>query len=188
VLKEKYYKKLYHKVKLEFELKPNNPIKIKNRLIKIMSANNFEYKYALVCKYVPDSIKDGLSLKKHDGIDVDKAREEHRLYLDCMKSIGLKLIEIEGKEEYPDCVFVEDCVIMINNKAFITNPGAISRRGEVQNVRKRLEEFALENFNEIKLEIGSIENKDESFIDGGDCCFTGRELLCGISSRTNVKG
>ena len=153
-----------------------------------MSLNSFEYKYALVCKSVPNSVKDGLSLKTHDGIDVEKAREEHCLYLDCMKSIGLKLIEIEGNEVYPDCVFVEDCAIVIKNKAFITNPGAISRRGEVQNVRKGLEDFASENANETILEIGSVENKDESFIDGGDCCFTGRELLCGISSRTNTKG
>ena len=104
-----------------------------------------------------------------------------------MKNIGLKLIEIEGREEYPDCVFVEDCVIIIEKRAFITNPGAMSRRGEVQNIRKKLEEFALINPNEI-IEVGSVKNLNESFIDGGDCCFTGRELLVGLSSRTNNNG
>ena len=152
-----------------------------------MDLNCFYFKYAIVCRSVPNSITQGLSMSKHDEVNVGKAQEEQDLYLKCLESIGLRFIEIEGQEKYPDCVFVEDIAVAIKNKIFITNPGAASRRGEVCSVRNSLEKYFNEN-NISSFEIGSIKNINEAFIDGGDCCFTGRELLVGISKRTNKKG
>ena len=81
-------------------------------------------------------------------------------------------------------MFVEDTAIAIDNRILITNPGAESRRGETNAVRDALKKHA----SELNLEIIEMDNKVDAFIDGGDCCFTGKELLIGLSNRTNLKG
>lgn len=81
-------------------------------------------------------------------------------------------------------MFVEDTAIALNNKILITNPGAESRRGEIQAVAATFVAHSAS----LGLEVFHIKNKDEAFIDGGDVCFTGREFLVGLSKRTNLKG
>jgi len=143
-----------------------------------------KYEYALVCKNLPKSLVSGLSLEKHDPISLEEAAIQHSEYLSYLRASGLKLIEIEAQEIYPDCVFVEDTTVAVDNKIFITNPGAESRRGEILAVAAKFKEHA----EGLGLDIFEIQNKDEAFIDGGDVCFTGRELLVGLSKRTNQKG
>jgi len=144
----------------------------------------FEYEYALICNGLPSSIVNGLSLEDHDPVDLDLAKKQHSEYLKYLKESGLKLIEIEPQEQYPDCVFVEDTAIALGNKIFISNPGADSRRGETIAVEKKFREYS----SELGLEIYCVSNKDEAFIDGGDVCFTGHEFFVGLSKRTNSKG
>ncbi len=143
-----------------------------------------KYEYALVCKDLPKSLVKGLSLENHDPVKLDEAIKQHNDYLDFLRASGLKLIEIEAQEAYPDCVFVEDTAIAVENKIFITNPGAESRRDEVLTVAAKFRE----NAEELGLEIVEVKNKEEAFIDGGDVCYTGREILVGLSKRTNQKG
>jgi dimethylargininase len=152
-----------------------------------MSNLDFSYKYAIVCKSIPSSIKNGLGLTNPERFNIENAIDEQNIYINKLKNMGLQLIEVESNEKYPDCVFVEDTAIAIHNKIFIANPGAISRRGETIAVKNAVEKFANEHSSQC-IEIGSVENADEAFIDGGDCCYTGRELLVGISKRTNLKG
>ena len=143
-----------------------------------------KYEYALVCKDLPKSLVNGLSIENHDPVSLDDATRQHNDYLAYLRSSGLKLIEIEAQEVFPDSVFVEDTAIAVNNKIFITNPGAESRRGEVLTVAAKFKEHA----EELGLDIVEVKNKDEAFIDGGDVCFTGREIFVGLSKRTNQKG
>lgn len=147
-------------------------------------AKYFEYEYALVCKNLPSTLDNGLSLDQHDPVDLATAKEEHRQYLLHLVESGLKLIEIEAQEEYPDCVFVEDTAIAMNHKILISNPGAESRRGETKAVAATFVTHSAS----LGLEVFQIKNKEEAFIDGGDVCFTGREFLVGLSTRTNLKG
>ena len=147
-------------------------------------SKNFNFEFALVCKNLPSSLINGLSLTQHDPVDLNKAKEQHENYLNYLKESNVKLIEIESNEIHPDCVFVEDTAIAIDNRILITNPGAESRRGETEAVKAAFSKYA----KELNLNIIEINDKEEAFIDGGDCCFTGRELLIGISNRTNVKG
>ena len=121
----------------------------------------FNFEFALVCSGLPDSLVNGLSLEKHEPINLELARQQHENYLLNLKKSGLKLITIEPNELYPDCVFVEDTAIAINNRIFITNPGAETRRDETKAINDKLNSIA----KELKLEIGEIKNKNESFID-----------------------
>lgn len=147
-------------------------------------SNFFEYGYALVCNNLPSSMINGLSLEDHDPVDIPHAKKQHSNYLKNLRESGLRLIEIEPQEEFPDCVFVEDTAIALGNKIFISNPGAISRRGETLAVENKFKEHA----SELGLQMYGVSNKEEAFIDGGDVCFTGREFFVGLSKRTNIKG
>lgn len=145
---------------------------------------DFNYTHALVCESIPNSLVNGLSLDEHEPIDLSLAMTQHKAYLDELQKSGLKLIKIQSDEKYPDCVFVEDTCIALGNKVFITNPGAESRRGETRAVREKLEQVSAD----LGLEICAIKNLAEAFIDGGDCVFTGKEFIIGLSARTNQNG
>lgn len=146
--------------------------------------NFANYEYALVCRDLPKSLVNGLSMDKHDPIDLVAAEDQHTKYLEYLEQSGLKLIEIKAQEEFPDCVFVEDTAIAVDNRIFITNPGALTRRGETQAVLAKFKEHA----DELGLQLTEVRNKNEAFIEGGDVCYTGREILVGLSERTNQKG
>lgn len=96
----------------------------------------------------------------------------------------MSLIKIKANEQHPDCVFVEDTAIAVNNRIFITNSAAVSRRGESEQVKAVFESVA----QKLNLKIGEIKNKEEAFIDGGDCLYTGHEFIVGLSTRTNLQG
>jgi len=87
----------------------------------------FQHDCVLVCNDLPNSIINGLSLEKHDPLDLKIARQDHHLYLDYLRQTGLKVVEITPDENYPDCVFVEDVVIAIKNRLFLGNLLAKSR-------------------------------------------------------------
>ena len=101
-----------------------------------------------------------------------------------MENSGVQLIKIDPQESHPDCVFVEDTAIAVKNRIFITNLAAQSRQGEIEQVEDVLK--SLES--KLNLKLGFIRNKSEAFIDGGDCLYTGREFIVGLSTRTNQKG
>lgn len=146
--------------------------------------NFFNYTHALVCEDVPRSVINGLSLDKHEPVDYDLAKKQHEAYLKILENSGLKLIKFSSDENHPDCVFVEDTCIALGNKVFITNPGAESRRNEVLAVKSKLDQVS----KELNLQIASVQNTSDSFIEGGDCMFTGKEFIIGTSTRTNQQG
>lgn len=66
---------------------------------------------------------------------------------------------------------------------FLINTLKYTRNGETIIIRSQLEKVA----NDLKLELVYSKSPD-AFIDGGDVCFTGKEIFVGLSSRTNIKG
>jgi dimethylargininase len=154
----------------------------------MFQSTRLNYEYALVCSDIPNTLINGLSLSSdHEPVNLQLAREQHQTYINYLKDeANIKLIYIDPNDFYPDCVFVEDCVISLDNKILITNPGAESRRGEIEIVSKLF--YSKELNNKLNLDIYEIQNKQEAFIDGGDCCWTGREFIIGKSNRTNQLG
>lgn len=142
------------------------------------------YEFALVCRGVPKSLVNGLSLSDHEPIDLEKAISQQESYKEALIKCGLKLIEIEEDELFPDCVFVEDVAVAVKNRVFITNPGAESRRDETFKVQQIFNSLA----DQLNLVVGRVSDRDGAFIDGGDCLYTGREFFVGLSTRTNLKG
>ncbi len=76
--------------------------------------------------------------------------------------------------EMPDCVFVEDMAVVLDEIAVIARPGAVSRRPETTAVAEALRRYR---------PLASIEAP--ATLDGGDVLVAGRSIFVGRSSRTN---
>ena len=69
--------------------------------------------------------------------------------------------------------------MIVEGHALLTRPGDPSRRDEILNMRPVLEKAGL-----IVMQVTDPAAK----LDGGDVIFTGKEILVGLSSRTNQEG
>jgi len=110
-------------------------------------------------------------------IDIPKARRQHAAYRQCLRELGVQVIELAEEPEYPDAVFVEDPAIVLDEIAVITRMGAESRRGEAASLA-----CALERYRPL------FWMKPPATLDGGDVMRVGRTLFVGRSSRTNAAG
>lgn len=110
--------------------------------------------------------------------DYKKAIEQHEFYVHTLKECGLNVKELEADEDFPDSTFVEDVALLTPDCAIITNPGAPSRRGEIIEMQKVVQEF-YSNIEEI-VAPGTVE--------AGDIMMVGSHFYIGLSARTNLKG
>lgn len=119
-----------------------------------------------------------LTFVGREAIDIGRARAQHRAYADALRSLGLKIVELESDPQLPDSVFVEDCAVVLDDLAVITRPGAESRRAETVSVRAAIRDLGL----------STIDIEPPGTIDGGDVMRIGRRLFVGVSTRTNAAG
>jgi dimethylargininase len=127
---------------------------------------------------VPPSIADcELTFLDRQPIDYGRAAEQHRAYARTLASLGLELIELPPDPALPDCCFVEDTAVVLDEVAVIARPGAVSRRPEVEVVARALAPLR---------PLRSIEAP--ATLDGGDVLVLGRRLFVAESPRTNAAG
>ena len=69
---------------------------------------------------------------------MDTAGIQRASLLTAMKLAGIEVVELPS-DGHPDSVFIEDTVVIVDNVAMITNPGALSRREETVAVKAYLE-------------------------------------------------
>lgn len=121
-----------------------------------------------------------LGLRAEDRGDPDLAlfQRQHAAYVDALEAAGLAVAVLPPLEEFPDSVFIEDAALCFPGLAVSLRPGAPSRRGEAAALRGEL----AGRFAEV------IDLPDEASIDGGDILTTDREVLVGLSERTDAAG
>jgi dimethylargininase len=103
--------------------------------------------------------------------------QQHMSYVETLKSIGLKIIELDAQSDYPDAHFVEDTAVVAPDVAIITNPGAKSRQGEEESIAEILAPYR------------TIEHiQAPGTLDGGDILMIEDHFFIGISERTNPEG
>jgi len=124
------------------------------------------------------SMTGGISSANLGPPDYDLALKQHSSYIDALRSCGLEVTVLPPNEEFPDSTFVEDVALLTDKCAIITNPGAESRKGEIQNFRAVLEENS-ENIEQIE---------DPGAIEAGDIMMVGSHFYIGLSERTNEDG
>lgn len=123
------------------------------------------------------------STQSKEPISLELARKQHDDYVLCLKRLLPAVKELPASQEYPDCCFVEDTTVVLNDTALMMNMGHESRRGEVNDMKEELEN--LPGINRIvdmkNINVGAC-------CDGGDVLFTSRHLFVGLSERTNQAG
>lgn len=135
------------------------------------------FKNAIVRKPAQSMIN-GLSDANLGMPDYENACKQHDDYIAALKECGLDVIELEACEQYPDSCFVEDVALMTPKCAILTNPGAPSRRGEVQHIENTVRQFYKD--------VETI--KEPGFVEAGDIMMVGDHYYIGLSARTNQSG
>jgi dimethylargininase len=107
-------------------------------------------------------------------IDTALARAQHDAYTALLQSLGAHVLKLPPEPDLPDAVFVEDTAIVLEEIAVLTNPGAASRRPEVDSVARTLRPFR-----------GLARIHPPATLDGGDVLVDRKTLYIGRSSRTD---
>ncbi len=114
---------------------------------------------------------------EREPIDVDRARLQHGVYERALEAAGCRLERVPAADELPDCTFVEDTAVVVDELAVVCRPGAESRRTEAAAVAQILERYRPLVFIETP-----------GTVDGGDVLRVGRQVFVGMSTRTNRSG
>jgi len=110
-------------------------------------------------------------------IDVERARAQHAAYERALAAAGCEVLQLPELPAHADSVFVEDCAVVLDELAIATQPGARSRRGEVESVVAAL-----------AVHRRVLRLRGAATLDGGDVLALERTLFVGLSQRTNAEG
>ena len=121
---------------------------------------------------------DGISTAGLGLPDYDLACRQHADYVAALENCGLVVTVLPADQEFPDSTFVEDTAVMLPNAVILTRPGALSRRGEVLEIRPILEAL-VENISMIQ---------SPGTLEGGDVMMVDTHFYIGLSERTNEAG
>lgn len=123
------------------------------------------------------SVTDGLRADDVGNPDAAKFAADHAEYVEALRQTGADVTILPALEAYPDSTFVEDSALCLPQGAVVMRPGAPSRLGEAAEMAPTLREF----YEDVRV----IE---DGHIEGGDILVTEREILVGLSARTDKQG
>ncbi|MEZ5470108.1 MAG: arginine deiminase family protein [Lysobacterales bacterium] len=115
-----------------------------------------------------------LSFVDRAPIDVDLSRRQHRAYKQALVDAGCTLVSMPAEDQMPDAVFVEDTVLVLDELAVMTRPGAVSRRSESASVAEVIGRYR-----------PLLWIDEPGTLDGGDILRIGRDIYVGASARSN---
>ena len=137
------------------------------------------FKNAIVQTPCP-TITEGITTANLGKPDYAAALEQHAAYIEALKACGVAVTILEADPAYPDSCFVEDTTVLAERVVVITNPGALTRKGEEKKVEAALRQFYTpEQIKHISAP-GTLE--------GGDVMRVGDHFYVGLSARTNAEG
>lgn len=118
-------------------------------------------------------------LRAEDVGDPDPMQfaEDHARYTAALRAAGAEVTELPALDDFPDSVFVEDAALCLPEGAVVMRPGAPTRLGEAAAMAPSLAAF-----------YGDISTIERGHIEGGDILVTDREILVGLSARTDTEG
>ncbi|MBM7505610.1 dimethylargininase [Agromyces aurantiacus] len=112
-------------------------------------------------------------------VDQAKADEQWDDYCAALVAEGWETVEVDAAPDLPDSVFIEDTVVFFGDVAVLANPGAESRRAEVEAVERAVRAMP---------GIAVARIAAPGTLDGGDVLKVGGVVYVGASSRTNAEG
>lgn len=111
-------------------------------------------------------------------VDVDLALRQWEAYVEALRAEGWETVEVPPADDCPDAVFVEDTVVVLDDLAVISRPGADERKPETAGTEATLAALGYR--------IARIEAPGT--LDGGDVLKHGRTVWVGLGGRTNEAG
>jgi dimethylargininase len=112
-----------------------------------------------------------------EPIDLPRAIAQHEDYCDRLEALGLEVLRLPADPACPDCCFVEDTAIVLDEVAVLTPLGTPGRRAESPAIEAALSRYR--TVRRIPL---------PATIEGGDVMRIGRRIFVGLSTRTNAAG
>ena len=132
---------------------------------------------AITRKVSPNFAACQLEYLRREPIDVVRAETQHRTYEAALERLGARVVSLPSERDLPDCVFVEDPALVLDEIAIITRMGAESRRGEAESLAA-----ALAGCRPL------VHMSEPATLEGGDVVRMGNTLYVGLSRRTNAEG
>lgn len=111
-------------------------------------------------------------------VDYDRAYAQWLGYVDALNSAGWTTDEVPPAASCPDSAFVEDTMVVYNDLAVISRPGAVERQPETTDAERAVREQGYR--------IARIEAPGT--LDGGDVLKHGGTVWVGEGGRTNAEG
>jgi len=133
---------------------------------------------ALVRRPGPRLAEGLLTHLERTPVALDLARQQWAAYVAALESEGWETIEVPAADDCPDAVFVEDTVVVYDDLAVITHPGAEQRRPETAATEETLRELG---FRVARIEPPAV-------LDGGDVLKHGGTVWVGVGGRTDHGG
>jgi len=131
-----------------------------------------------ICREPAQSIVDGLRAVDTGSPSFELFKQHHSDYVTALRDTGATVSVLDASDSFPDSVFVEDAALCLQEGAVVMRPGAPTRLGEAAETAPHLKQL----YGEVHHILG------EGFIEGGDILTTEREILIGLSARTNKAG
>jgi dimethylargininase len=111
-------------------------------------------------------------------VDYELAAQQWEHYVALLRRYDWETVEVARADDCPDSVFVEDTMVLYENVAMISRPGALSRRPEIVDAQRTIERLGY-----------TIERIQEpGTLDGGDVLNVADVMYVGRSDRTNAEG
>ena len=110
-------------------------------------------------------------------IDFERAVQQHRQYEELLRSLGVDVLQIPADQQCPDCCFLEDTALVLDELAILTRPGSEARRGEVAGGAP-----AIRQHRDV------VQVEAPATLEGGDVLRIGRDLFVGVTTRTTREG
>lgn len=134
----------------------------------------------VIVKTPCSKVTEGITTANLGKPDYQHALAQHQGYIDALKKCGVQVTLLSADEAYPDSCFVEDVAVVTEKCAIITNPGAPTRKGEIEAIGPVLKKFYDPAVIEHISAPGTLEGGDVMRVDN---CF-----YVGASARTNKEG
>jgi len=111
-------------------------------------------------------------------VDLELAEQQWAGYVTAFEAAGWTVVEADAKPDLADSVFIEDAVVIVDEIAIITNPGAEHRKAEIEGLDLTISKLGLE----------PRWITGEGTLDGGDVLKVGKTIYVGRGGRTNGEG
>ncbi len=112
------------------------------------------------------------------AVDPGRALAQWERYVETLARYRWEVLEVEGADESPDSVFVEDTLVIFEDLAVVARPGAQSRRVELGAAERSVAGLGCR--------VARIE--PPGTLDGGDVLRAGTVVYVGTGGRTNDEG